>query len=97
MVSAQYAGETALHADLIGTVTLGLIGAVGWIEADETFFTAEIFEGGFTVVDESDDNVSISRVFAAPNEGVITIEYAGLDHRVTGHFEGIMVSWAEER
>jgi len=78
-------------------VTLRIIGPVRWIEPDHRAFATEIFECRLALFDQRDDDLAVARHFGAADERVITVKNSGLDHRIAGHFERIMIAIAKQR
>src|SRR3546814_11839844 len=70
--------------------------AIGRIEADHRAFPPEVFERGFLVVDQRDDDLAVTRNIGAPDKRVIPVQYAGLHHGVARNLQRIMFSAAEQ-
>src|SRR4051794_22082252 len=95
-VAPDQTGQPALDLHAARFVALCLILPVRGIEPDQAPFSAEGLESRFLIVDQRHDDFTFMRGVDLADERKIAVENAFIDHRVTRHFERIMLAWAEQ-
>src|SRR5690606_11275765 len=97
VIAPQQTRELPLNLHFFRSINLRIIGAIGRIEPDHAVFAAQVLESGFLVADERHHDFAIARDVGAANEGVITVQNAGLDHRIARNFERIVIAGPQKR
>src|SRR5690606_19310097 len=94
-ILAEQADQAALHLHPVGREDAGFVGRVGGFEGHRVAPAAQALEGGFLVVYQGDDDFAGGSRILLLDEHGIAIEDAGLDHRVTAHFEREVLAGAQ--
>src|SRR3982751_6707722 len=97
LVPADQAGQATLDADTALVVALRLVSGIRRVEADRAALATVSLERRFLIVDERDDDLAIARCVDLADESEVTVENAFFDHRVTRHFQRIMLAGPEQR
>src|SRR5690606_41380651 len=74
VIAPQQPSELALDLDFFGPIDLGVVGAVGRIEADHAVLAVQVLESCPLVPNQRDHDLAAPRSFSAPDEGGDTRE-----------------------
>src|ERR1043166_7242978 len=88
LVAAEQADELALNLHPARRQDANLVGGVRGLERDRRTAPAEALERRLLLIDERDHDVAGVGALTAADEHQVTVEDAGLYHRVAAHFEG---------
>jgi ComEC/Rec2-related protein len=96
VVPPQQPCKLALHLDLTVPVDLRFVGCVRGIEPDHALLVSQVLERSFFAADERDDDFAVARGASAADQREVSVEDAGLDHRIARDLERVVFAGPEE-
>src|SRR5258706_4860870 len=97
LVAAEQSNERALDAHAIRPIEPGLVSRIGCFQRDGIATPAQPLQRRFVIVDQRNHDVARVRAVYPADDHSIAIEDAGVDHRIAGHFQRIMLTASEKR
>ncbi len=96
-VAPQQPNQLALHLHAIGRKNARFVPHIAWLKRDRITTPTQPLQCHLRVVHQSDDDLSgICRVALADDHRV-AVKDAGLNHRVAGNFQSVMLAIAQHR